>query len=92
MVGTSASCTPHWEQDLQGLVLEEAVEGREEWVLGLALEVVLGVLAEARMRWPSTNSCLSFYVQGLPPQPNKGIKEPWSAQEVLLPWGNTWRT
>lgn len=92
MVGTSASCTPHWEQDRQGWVLEEAVEEQEQWVLGLVPEGVLEVLAEARTRWPSTNSCLSFYVQGHPPQPNKGTKELWAAKEAPQRWDNTWRT
>ena len=92
MEGTSASCTPHWEQDLQGWVQEEAVEGQEEWVLGLVLEGVLGVLAEARMRWPSTNSCPSFCVQGDPPRPNRDTKEPWAAREAPPPWGNIWQT
>lgn len=91
MEGTSASCTPLLEEDLQGWVLEEAVEGQEEWVLGSDQEGFLGVLAEAKMRWPSTNSCLSFYGQAHPLRPNKVTKEPWAAQEAPLPWGNTWQ-
>lgn len=92
MVGTSTSCTPPLEEALQAWVLEEAVEEQEEWVLGLALEEVLVVLAEARMRWPSTNSCLSSCVQGHPPRPNRDTKELWAAQEDPMPWGNTWQT
>lgn len=34
MAGTSASCTPQWEEDLQAWVQEEEVEVQKEWVLG----------------------------------------------------------
>lgn len=84
MVETLASCTPHWE-DLQGLVPVEEVEEQEEWVL--VLDPV-----EVRMQLLSTNSYLSFCAQEDHPRPNKGTKEPWAAQEVLMQWGNTWLT